>query len=78
MLGGIGEIHEPTGFGTAIEFRQVTLSVTERGQMASFGVGIETGGSFVPAPMSAQMDFGIEPVAPANNGATTSVVGFEF
>ena len=77
MLGRGSEVGEPAGFGASIEFSQVTLSVSERGQMAGFRVGIETGGRFVPAAMRAQMDFGILPIAPADDRATTRVVSFE-
>ena|SRR5579862_6646358 len=75
MLGGGGEVGEPAGFGAVIEFGQVTLCVAKGGQVAGRRVGMEAGRRFVPAAMSAQMDFSIEPIAPADDGSTTELSG---
>ena len=75
MLGGGGEVGEPAGFGAVIEFCQVALGVPERGQVTGLRVRIEAGGRFVPTAMSAEMDFGIEPVAPADDGPPAELSG---
>ena len=72
MLCGGGKVGKPAGFGAVIEFGQVTLAVAKGSQVAGLRVGIEAGRRFVPAAMAAQMDFGIEPIAPADNGAAAA------
>src|SRR5690349_131266 len=65
---GGGEVDQPAGAGAVAEVGQVALGVAEGGDFANFRVGIEDGRGGVPALVGAEMNRGVEPVAPTNDG----------
>ncbi len=69
MDGSGGELGEPGEESAGVEVGEVALGVAEVGEVAGFGVGVEGGGSGVPAAVGALVDDGFEPVAPAEEGA---------
>ena len=76
-LGGAGEIPKPKSFGALVHLAEVALGGSERGELAGFRVGNESSRGKVPALMGSQMDFGVEPIAPADDcTAGDFVAGF--
>src|SRR5262249_29055799 len=68
------EIDQPAGARTVAEVGQVPLRIAEGGKFADFRVGIEGGRGGVPALVGAEMNRGIEPVAPARDGTASQGV----
>jgi len=68
VFDGRGEVEEPAGFGAFVQKGEVGLGMAQVGEVAGFGVGIETGRGQVPVAVGAVMDRGVEPVAPADDG----------
>src|SRR6185369_4399637 len=73
-FGGAGKIPEPAGFGVVAEPGELALSTSERGQFALFWVGIEAGGHGVPALVGLEMNSGVQPVAPAEDGVAGEII----
>ena len=59
----------PGGFGPVVHFGVVSLGEAHAGKVAPFDVGIEVDGGIVPARVDVQMVGGVEPIAPALDGA---------
>ena len=73
-MGGTLEALEPGCLEAWVQSGQEALAVTERGQFATFRVQVETFRLGVPQVVGAEVNGGIQPRAPADQGGFGGVI----